>query len=333
MKRSARRLVAASCLLFAATTQGATNPSIGANGLFLMGYTKREDPDGAPTSRTGFYAQRMEVQMAAPLDSSLHSALTLALPAGENPQLIEGYLRARFSSGLMLQAGRFYVDFGQHNALHAHQFPFLDMPLVLERFFATEALNEVGIGLSKALPLPWHSSWSAQIVNGDNPLWVSKTDEDFLLVARLKSEWDIDAERALVWGLSWAGGRNVKERFTSVYGVDVRLQLNARLLWQSEYLLANENLKTHKTQRGGFYSFVKYQTTRRSWAQVRYDLYGLPEDRDEGENRISILLGFAPRKLLPLRFQYSRWRIDREGRGYNQYHIQLNFSMGSHFVQ
>ena len=332
MKRSTRRLSVAICLLFAATSQGATNPNIGANGLFLMGYTKREDPEGAPTSRTGFYAQRMEVQMDAALDSTLHSTLTLALPAGENPQLIEGYLSARFRSGLMLQAGRFYVDFGQHNALHAHQFPFLDMPLVLERFFFTESLNEVGIGLSKALPLPWRSSWSAQIVNGDNPLWVSKTDEDFLLVTRLRNEWNIGAERALLWGLSWAGGRNVKERFTSVYGVDARLQLGAQLLWQGEYLLANENLKTHTTQRGGFYSFVKYQTTKRSWAQVRYDLYGLPEDGDEGENRISILLGFAAHKLLPLRFQYSRWRIEREGRGYNQYHIQLNFSMGSHFV-
>jgi hypothetical protein len=190
MKRSTRRLSVAICLLFAATSQGATNPNIGANGLFLMGYTKREDPEGAPTSRTGFYAQRMEVQMDAALDSTLHSTLTLALPAGENPQLIEGYLSARFRSGLMLQAGRFYVDFGQHNALHAHQFPFLDMPLVLERFFFTESLNEVGIGLSKALPLPWRSSWSAQIVNGDNPLWVSKTDEDFLLVTRLINEWE-----------------------------------------------------------------------------------------------------------------------------------------------
>lgn len=199
MKRSARYLATAICLLFAATTQATTNPSIGANGLFLMGYTKREDPGGAPTSRTGFYTQRIQVQMDAPLDSTLHSTLTLALPAGENPHLVEGYLRARFSSGLMLRAGRFYADFGQHNTLDPHQFPFLDMPLVLERFFFTEGLNEVGIGLSKALPLPWRSSWSAQILNGDNPLWVSKTDEDFLLVTRLRNEWNIGAERALLW--------------------------------------------------------------------------------------------------------------------------------------
>ena len=48
------------------------------------------------------------------------------------------------------------------------------------------------------------------------------------------------------------------------------------------------------------------------------------------EDRFSVLLAFVRSPGFPLRFQYSRWRMEETGRGFNQYHVQLNFTIGCH---
>lgn len=73
--------------LGAATTVAAQpdldfEPELSANGLFLAGYTKLEDPDGAPTSRTGLFAQNLELHMAALVDTGIVGEITVSLPRG-----------------------------------------------------------------------------------------------------------------------------------------------------------------------------------------------------------------------------------------------------------
>ncbi|MBT4497595.1 MAG: hypothetical protein HOC74_07730, partial [Gemmatimonadetes bacterium] len=76
-------------------------PAISANGLFLVGYTKLEDPDGAPTSRTGLFAQQVELHMAAHVDTDLVGEISLLLPRGsrtvDQVEIGETFVIARLS--------------------------------------------------------------------------------------------------------------------------------------------------------------------------------------------------------------------------------------------
>ncbi|MFH1569969.1 MAG: hypothetical protein ABIL09_18395 [Gemmatimonadota bacterium] len=309
-------------------------PAVSASGLFLGGYTKREEPAGAATAATGLYTQQVELRVAAPVDSGTAARVTLALPRDGQLTFTEAYLVRQLSPVLELQAGRFYADFGHHNRLHPHQFPFLDPPLVLQRFFGASGIDEVGLGLRRVLPTPWRAALSVQLLNGDNPMWANNTDEDLLLVTHL-SNAGLGAGAAVELGATWATGRNLRERYTNALGGDLTIDWRRAggprwLTWETEYVLATENLKEERRTRGGVSTNLQYRCGRRWWVQGRYDYYGLPRDRAEGwEDRFTALVAFVPDPRTPLRFDYSRWRVDRTGRGYNQYHVQLNFTIGS----
>jgi hypothetical protein len=316
-------------------------PAISANGLFLVGYTKLEDPDGAPTSRTGLFAQQVELHMAAHVDTDLVGEISLLLPRGsrtvDQVEIGETFVIARLSPVLELKAGQFYADFGRHNALHPHEFPFLDQPLVLERLFGVDGINEVGLGLRRSLPTPWDASISIQLLSGDNLRWGSRTDEDLLHTVYVENVWRREGGTSVELGGSWAGGANIDERFTHALGVDLNVEWprgeseELGLRWQTEYALTSEDLRAGRRNTGGFSSSMQYRFARRWWAQGRYDYYGLPREEGEGwEDRISVLFAFVPNRRAPLRLQYSRWRVDGLGRGFNQYHIQLNFTIGPH---
>lgn len=327
----------------AASAQSAPDfePAVSANSLFLAGYTKLEDPDGAPTSRTGLFAHQIELHMAAHVDTDLVGEVTLLLPRGsrttDRVDIGETFVIARLSPVLELKAGQFYADFGRHNSLHPHEFPFLDQPLILERLFGVDGINEIGLGLRRSLPTPWDASISIQLLSGDNLRWGSRTDEDLLHTVYIENAWRQEGGTTLELGGSWAGGANIDERFTHALGAHLNVELprgesgELGLRWQMEYALASEDLRAGRRTTGGLSSFVQYRFARRWWAQGRYDYYGLPREEGEGwEDRISVLFAFVPNRRAPLRLQYSRWRVDKLGRGFNQYHIQLNFTIGSH---
>ncbi|MFC1525821.1 hypothetical protein ACFL6X_03300 [Candidatus Latescibacterota bacterium] len=330
----------ASLLLLASIAWGGdADPTISANGLFLAGYTKLEDPDGAPTSRTGLFAQQLEVHLAAPVDSGIVGEVTLTLPRGsrteERIDITEAFIAVRLSPLWDIRAGRFYVAFGQHNLLHSHEFPFLDRPLVLENLFGIDGIDEVGLDARRRLPRLGNAVLSLQTYSGDNLRWPSRTDEDLLHAVRLHKTWEASQDRAEA-GASWAGGANLEERFTHAIGGDLTVErFDAagilELRWQAEYALASEDFRAGRRTTGGLTTYVQHRIARRWWAQARYDIYGLPRPSGESwEDRGTILLAYIASDRAPLRIQYSRWRVDALGRGFNQYHVQLNFTLGDH---
>ena len=85
--------------------------------------------------------------------------------------------------GVLLKAGKFYAEFGRHNRLHAHAFPFLDASLVHQRLLGGEGLNEAGLSLSWLTPLPWFVEITGQVLDGTNQRFASKHGEDLLYLA------------------------------------------------------------------------------------------------------------------------------------------------------
>lgn len=320
------------------TTTGlsrAFNPAISANGLFLGSYTSREEEGAEPG--TGLHFQEMEVQLASFVDSYLKADLILALPGGEGIEVEEGYVLTQgLPYNLILKAGKFYAELGRHNTLHTHAFPFIDPPLVLEHLLGDEGLNETGLGLSALLPAPWYAELSGQVLNGDNALFASPRGRDLLCVGHLKNFWDLGDAATLELGGSWAGGDNQDQELSSLAGADLTLKwrpprrsLYRGLVWQSEYLYARRGRPVGAEKQGGCYTLLQYQFARRWWAQVRWDLFGLPRLAGaEREHRLSGLLALVPSEFSALRLQYSR--LDREGGAENQVLAQFNFTIGSH---
>jgi hypothetical protein len=154
-------------------------------------------------------------------------------------------------------------------------------------------------------------------------------------VVRVDRIWS-DGGRRVEAGGSWAGGANLEERFTHAVGGDLTVEgytadgaLDYR--WQSEYAMVSEDFKAGRDNTGGLSTHVQRRFARRWWAQARYDYYGLPSRSGAGwEDRATVLLAFVPNERAPLRIQYSRWRVDDLDRGFNQVHLQLNFTLGPH---
>ncbi len=312
----------------------AFNPAISANGLFLGNYLSGEEEGAEPA--TGLHFEEMEVQLASSVDAYLKADLILALPGGEGIEVEEGFVTTQgLPYNLILKAGKFYADLGRHNTLHAHAFPFVDAPLVLERLLGEEGLNETGLGLSTLLPAPWYAELSGQVLNGDHELFASPKGRDLLYVGHLKNFWDLGERATLELGGSWAGGTNQDRRTSTLTGADLTLKWRAggsgqrALVWQAEYLRARRELPEGTDAQGGLYSLVQYQCSRRWWVQARYDLFGLPRpEGGEREHRVSGLLALVPSEFSALRLQYSR--LDAGAEAVDQVLLQFNFTIGSH---
>ena len=316
------------------------NPAISSNGLFIAAYDS-EDGDGegepdahahGPGNDTGMRVQELELQLSAFVDPYLKADLIFAVPGGEGFELEEGYLT---SQGLpvTLKMGRFRAEFGRHNLLHAHQFPFLDAPLAHDRLLGDTGLVDTGISASLLLPVPWFAEASAQLLNGDAELFDSDHGEDLVYLGHLKNFWDLSDVITLELGASAATGANAADEQTSVFGGDLTFKWraartrNRSLVWQSEYLYARHDKGDVRRREGGLYTLAQFQVAPRWWIQGRYDLFGVPEE-DDRESRISGLLAFVPSEFSAVRLQYSL--LDEEGESAHNVLAQLNYTIGSH---
>ena len=148
-------------------TSNAFNPAISVNGLFL-GYATSavfvrepafgedhdseeiESPDaehahGLPEN-TGLSVQEIEIRFTSIIDAYFKADVILAIPGTEGIEVEEAAITTTSLPNITVKAGKFYGDFGKHNLLHTHAYPFIDPPVVHERLLGGEGLNEIGIG-------------------------------------------------------------------------------------------------------------------------------------------------------------------------------------------
>jgi hypothetical protein len=350
-------------------TSRAFNPAISVNGLFLGFYTSEpfarepafgethehesghdtEEPEvheheeeegghahahGLP-GETGMSVQEVEVRFSAFIDAYLKGDLTLAIPGTEGLEVEEVVLTTVGLPNVTLTAGKLYAQFGKHNALHTHAFPFLDPPIANERVLGGEGLNEVGFGASFLLPSAWYSEISAQVLDGKNPLFASAEGRDFVYAGRWRNLWDLNDATTGELGGSYAGGKNSHGELTQLLGCDLtvkwrplRRARDRAFIFQAEYLRARVNNEHDLGKAGGLYALMQTQIASRWWLQARYDRFSISDLEDEKEHRVSGLLAFVPTEFTTVRLQYGLNRTHTED--IHQIAIQLNYTMGSH---
>lgn len=143
------------------------NPAIGANLLLGAEYLSRDASGlGWPhavehgAGETGILFQEAEVGLAAAVDPYFRGDVIIALHRHEGEfhvEVEEGYVTTLFLPRVTLRGGKFYLQFGRHNVLHTHAFPFVDAPLTHTTFFGHEGLNEAAVEAAVLLPCPGSS--------------------------------------------------------------------------------------------------------------------------------------------------------------------------------
>jgi len=329
----------------------AFNPAISVNSLFLGGYSSSPTKTGIFTGtdfHNGFNFQEAEFQFTADVDPYWAANIILAIDRDGATELEEGYVTSSelphdlLPRNTSIKVGKFFAAFGKHNLLHAHQFPFIDQPLISQAVFGAEGLTEPGMDLSYLLPTPWYSELTFQALAGENE-GLFRSDEDAKRRGAYLGHWknfvDLGDETTLEWGQSYIGGRNSGpgHHLSQAVGTDLTLKwrplLNSRekgISWQTEYMYFTKDLGRDGFSRGGgLVTSLQYQFAQRWWVQGRYDLPGIPKFKDGRKNRVSTLLAFAPSEFSAVRLQYSY--TDPDGQSpLSELFLQFNFTIGSH---
>jgi hypothetical protein len=329
----------------------ALNPAISVNALFLGGGSSSPRKTSELTGldfHNGFNFQEAEFQFTADVDPYWKANLILGIDRTGETELEEGYVTSTqlpydlLPANTGLKLGKFFAAFGKHNQLHAHQFPFIDSPLVSQSVFGAEGLKEPGLGVDYLLPTPWFSELTLQAMAGENDGLFRLTEETKrrgAYLGRWKNFFDLSDSTTLEVGNSYVAGKNSDpgHRLSQAIGLDLTMKwrplrqaTEKGLIWQSEYIyFLRERDGAPATRGGGLYSSLQYQFARRWWIQGRYDLLGVPRSDEGRKHRWSTLLAFAPSEFSAVRLQHS-YTTQQFGGPVNQFLLQFNFTIGSH---
>jgi len=333
----------------------AFNPAISVNGLFLGGFSSSPRRTRELTGldfHNGFNFQEAELQFTADVDPYWKANFILGVDRGGEAELEEGYVTSEelpyglLPANMSLKLGKFFPFFGKHNLLHAHQFPFIDRPLIHQSVFGDEGLKDPGLGLSYLLPSPWFSELTFQALAGENEAlfrFPQEPERDArrrgAYLGHWKNFFDLTDSTTLEVGNSYLAGRNsaARHKLSQAAGFDLTLKwrplqkaTERGLIWQSEYLyFSQERGREPSTKGGGLYTSLQYQFARRWWIQGRYDLSGIPKFEEGKTRRWSALLAFVLSEFSAIRLQHSYTWVQGSN-PLNQIFIQFNFTIGSH---
>ncbi len=239
--------------------------------LFAAGGSTVGDADleileggGHDPRRNGFTLQGTEIGMSGAVDPYFRADIFINAFL-EGIELEEAFLTTlSLPWQLQLEAGLFLTEFGVINPRHAHQWQWMDQPVINTRLFGPEGMRSEGFRLGWITPLKWPSeimfgiqnanrdSFTRSFVSGDpvgNRPDVGRDVQDPLDLAylvRWENSWQNGPAWTSVLGLSGLFGPNDTgpNGRTWIYGLDYRLkwvpQNNFRgypfFLWQTELM-------------------------------------------------------------------------------------------------
>ena len=136
-----------------AFSQTTVNPNISFIGDFrLTDHNKAPDEVGA--NKVQFDFHELEINAESYLNPYARADVTLGLEDGET-HIEEAYatLMRGLPMNLQVRAGKYLVDFGKLNSQHAHQWSWIERPLMFKRFFGEEGLKGVGANVTTLVPI------------------------------------------------------------------------------------------------------------------------------------------------------------------------------------
>jgi hypothetical protein len=302
--------------------------------------------------QNGFDLSEGELALQSVVDPYAKMDLFLSFPAGDTPEVEEGYVSTLSLPGsLQLKGGRFKSAFGKWNTLHTHAFFTVDRPDVLVQFFGEESLTNDGLSLSYLVPNPWGLYMEAVSEVGTAREGTSFNSERRALtyLEHVSAFFNTSADSTLELGLSASRGRtgpggvlqqaladpNVPATLapqqalaSAVQGADITYKWKPRalnvyksFLWQTEILRSHRDVETltpavtlapGAVTSLGGYTYLETQLAKRWRFGVRGDLTGLPDSERAREWGASGVVRFQPSEFQELRFQIEHIRRNDE---------------------
>ncbi len=374
MTSQAHRALAVLLLLAAtdaARAQTSSNPEISVIPRFLI-FTDdggKLDQGKREFSRPEFQFQEIEAVFAGYLNPYARADVIMALSGPDieaaSLGLEEAYLTVLrgLPLDLNVRAGKYRAEFGKLNMMHPHQWPFITQPILQQRFFGEEALNDLGISASVMLPTgDLYSRLTLDVLRG---LSIPRaagledtTDESqpYAASGRLMGFFPVGDDADLETGISAYTG--VHDPYTRddfwYWNFDFKYRYRpstyTSLVIQGEYLLntrdavqgrdlvpfvdAAGNPERRSITSGGLYLYADYQFLKMFSAGSRFDWSQSPYGTDDPATGISVFFGYYPvEETIGLRLEYQHMRTDvpgGEARAVNFIGLQTVFSLGPH---
>ncbi len=206
--------------------------------------------------QNGFTLQGLDVSFSSSIDPrfEFRGGITAIVDAEEGSvfELEELYLITKsLPQGLQLKVGQYFVEFGHENALHPHDWDFVDRPFILTRLFGADSLTSKGVRVAWRTPTSWDSQVLLGMMNSKGEEQISFFGEpgdevgghtlisrdvrdagDLLYLARWINEMNISAAVSSNLGISGLWGPNASGTTTdtSIYGADVHFA------WRSPHM-------------------------------------------------------------------------------------------------
>ncbi|MBT3514173.1 MAG: hypothetical protein HN474_02505 [Nitrospina sp.] len=309
------------------------NPAISLNGLLLGTYNSEGNTNSSQSNKTGLSIEEMALQLSGNVDTWLKVTSTFSMEGTSQFSLEELVGSGLITNNLSLQVGKLFVPIGKHNQLHAHDHPFVAIPVSNEMVLGEDGIQEIGFGASYLLPVPFFSEINLQILEGENDtLFASTLNDGFAYLTRSANSFDLSDETTMDANIAYAFGDNSLTgtyKTTEVLGVDIRFKHKPlgregyrTTIWQSEFLTSTrEQIKT------GFYTYLHQQFAKRWWAQGRYSYSYQQSDRSD-QNQYSLALSYFPSEFLETKLEYTH--LNQYAADENQLFLRLNFTLGAH---
>lgn len=309
------------------------NPTISLNGLLLGAYNSEGNDNSSQSNKTGLSIEEMALQLSGNVDTWFRVKTTFSMEGTSQFGLEELVGYGLITNNLSLQVGKFFIPIGKHNQLHAHDHPFVAIPVSNEMVLGEDGIQEIGFGASYLLPVPFFSEINLQILEGENDtLFASTINDGFAYLTRSGNSFDLSDETTMDANLAYAFGDNSLSgpyRTTEVLGVDIRFKHKPlgregyrTTVWQSEFLTSTrEQVKT------GFYTYLQQQFAKRWWMQGRYSHSYQGSDRSD-QNQYSFALSYFPSEFLETKLEYTH--LNQITVDENQLFLRLNFTLGAH---
>ncbi len=264
--------------------------------------------------------------------------------------------------GTQLKLGKMRNRFGYLNQIHAHDWPFIDNPNVLQQFFGKEGLVESGFEATWVPPLPFYLELLGGAFNGENDVAFGRNQiSNPLVTGRVKTFFDLDEWGAIQLGSSIAAGQTAEQKNSTIVGFDARYKYTppgwqrAAFTLLGEYLLSFRDVvvtdpdgidQTRTRNSQGFYVFGGLQPFNHG--ELSKWLLGFRYDRTQypaasgTEWAVQPFLAYYPSEFLRFRLGYKQTTrsqccsyLDFQDNGgsakqVSEYFLQATFIMGAH---
>jgi len=130
---------------------------------------------GHDPRQRGFTLQQAELSLKGAVDPYFTAETHVVYfidPEGESQvELEEAFattMRLPFGleeHGLQLEVGQFFTEFGRINPQHAHQWDWMDVPVINARLFGEDGMRAPGARVGWLLPVPWFSELHVGVQN------------------------------------------------------------------------------------------------------------------------------------------------------------------------